>query len=89
MPLVPIQERTQPIPAVALLQRPSYEWLRPNNDAGETNDQQVLRKAKGILNKITPDKFEPLSEQLLEIGKYHLLSLFSIQFNFVLFVVFF
>ncbi|PRP86663.1 hypothetical protein PROFUN_05142 [Planoprotostelium fungivorum] len=57
------------LPPVAPLVQSENRWIRPEAVAVEdlTLDQ-IRRKVLGILNKMTLEKFIPLTEQLLDIG---------------------
>ena len=37
-------------------------------DDAETNTQELYRKFQGILNKLTPQMFQKLAEQALDVG---------------------
>jgi translation initiation factor 4G len=52
-------------PPVAPLVPSANRWVRPQ--PGNETDL-TLNRAKGILNKLTLEKFDPLSDKLLEVG---------------------
>jgi hypothetical protein len=35
---------------------------------GITNEEAIFRKVRGVLNKLTIERFEPLVQQLLSVG---------------------
>lgn len=65
------------VPASLPLQEPSkvhqqqtfQRWVPPQiNRSQYRDDEAVFRRVRGILNKLTPDKFEKLCHELLQVG---------------------
>jgi len=55
------------------LKRSDRGWVRPNelsksgNEEELKTDQEVFRKVRSILNKLTPQKFQTLTQQLIDL----------------------
>ena len=51
------------------LRKAEVRWTRPTERAGEvsTETEDLYRKFQGILNKLTPQKFQSLAEQALQL----------------------
>ncbi|XP_048581681.1 eukaryotic translation initiation factor 4 gamma 1-like isoform X2 [Nematostella vectensis] len=54
------------------LERSENRWIRPAEKAKElpeeeSKTEEVMRKFRGILNKLTPQKFKKLTEQVMEL----------------------
>lgn len=61
---LPLQEPNQ-VHTQQVIQR----WVPPQiNRLQYRDDEAVFRRVRGILNKLTPDKFEKLCHELLEVG---------------------
>lgn len=58
---------TANLPPVAPLQASEGRWVRPQVASDEDNEAK-FRKSQGILNKLTIEKFESLSTNLLNVG---------------------
>ncbi|KAJ7370971.1 Eukaryotic translation initiation factor 4 gamma 2 [Desmophyllum pertusum] len=62
------------VPASLSLQEPDEQqafqrWVPPQiNRLQYRDDEAVFRRVRGILNKLTPDKFEKLCHELLSVG---------------------
>lgn len=63
----PLYQRQQEFPPVAAgISRSANPWMARRGAVSEK--EKVLRTVKGILNKLTPEKFNVLVEQLLNAG---------------------
>ena len=50
------------------MHKAEHRWVRPTKDSGEDGETvELFRKFQGILNKLTPQKFQNLAEQALKL----------------------
>eukprot|EP00931_Biecheleriopsis_adriatica_P067374 TRINITY_DN41525_c0_g1_i1.p1 TRINITY_DN41525_c0_g1~~TRINITY_DN41525_c0_g1_i1.p1 ORF type:complete len:1220 (+),score=343.80 TRINITY_DN41525_c0_g1_i1:129-3788(+) len=64
-------ERPEPLPK---LESSENSWASQQKDKKQDDEQVIIRTMKSILNKLTVEKFDTLSQQLLECGistKHH------------------
>jgi translation initiation factor 4G len=59
----------QPVQEPVQIKRSESAWLPSSQRTVEIDDKdkEVVRKARGILNKLTPEKFQTLTEQMLQL----------------------
>jgi len=64
-----VQRQSPPVSSVNIKTNASSRWIAPQflHDIVDRNEL-IFRRVRGILNKLTPEKFDKLSRNLLNIG---------------------